>query len=58
MLYGLKQAATAFYSKLLAATKNIRLTRSTANPCLYYKWERRSLVIMISWIDGTMILGP
>jgi hypothetical protein len=58
MLYGLKQAAMAFYRKLLAAPKNIRLTRSTADPCLYYKWERGSLVIMISWIDDNMILGP
>jgi hypothetical protein len=57
-LYGLKQVAMAFYSKLLAATKNIRLTRSTADPCLYYKWERGSLVIMILWIDNNMILGP
>jgi hypothetical protein len=58
MLYGLKQAAMAFYRKLLAATKNIGLTRSTADPCLYYRWERGSLVIMISWIDDNMILGP
>ncbi len=34
MLYGLKQAAMAFYRKLLAATKNIGLTKSTADPCL------------------------
>jgi hypothetical protein len=57
-LYGLKQAAMVFYRKLLAATKNIRLMRSTANPCLYYKWERGSLVIMISGIDDNMVLGP
>jgi hypothetical protein len=40
MLYRLKQVAMAFYRKLLAATQNIRLKRSTANPCHYYKWER------------------
>jgi hypothetical protein len=57
-LYGLKQAAMAFNRKLLAATKNIRLTRSMASPCLYYKWEKGSLLIMISWIDDNMILGP
>jgi hypothetical protein len=44
--------------KILAATKNIGLARSTANPCLYYKWEKASLVIIISWIDDNMILGP
>jgi hypothetical protein len=57
-LYGHKQAAMAFYRKLLAATQNIRLKRSTADPCLYYKWERGSLMIMIFWIDDNMILGP
>ncbi len=34
-LYGLKQAAMAFYRKLLDATANIGLKRSTADPCLY-----------------------
>ncbi len=34
-LYGLKQAAMAFYRKLLAATANIGLKRSSADPCLY-----------------------
>ncbi len=58
MLYGLKQVAMAFYRKLLAATQNIELKRCTADPCLYYKWERRRLVIMISWLDNNMILGP
>jgi hypothetical protein len=38
--------------------QNIGLKRSLANPCLYYKWERGKLVIMISWIDDNMILGP
>ncbi len=58
MLYGLKQATIAFYRKLLVATNNIGPTTSMADLCLYYKWERGSLVIMISWIDNNMILGP
>jgi hypothetical protein len=57
-LYGLKQAAMAFYRKLLAATANIGLKRSTADPCLYHKWVEGRLVIMISCIDDNMILGP
>jgi hypothetical protein len=48
----------AFYRKLLAATANIGLKQSSANPCLYYKWVDGRLVIMISWIDDNMILGP
>jgi hypothetical protein len=46
------------YRKLLVAMQNIGLKRSTADPCLYYKWERGSLVIMISWIDNNMLLCP
>ncbi len=57
-LYGLNQVVMAFYRKLLVAASNIGLKRSSANPCLYYKWEGGSLVIMISWIDDSMIVGP
>ena len=38
-LYGFKQAAMAFYRKLLAAASKIALKQSSADPCLYYKWE-------------------
>jgi hypothetical protein len=57
-LYGLKQAVIAFYRKLLAATANIGLKRSSADPCLYYKWVEGKLVIMILWINDNMIPGP
>jgi hypothetical protein len=57
-LYRLKQAAMAFYRKLLAAASKIGLKRSSADPCLYYKWVEKRLVIMISWIDDNMIVGP
>ena len=48
----------AFYRKLLAAASNIGLKRSSADPCLFYKWEGGRVVIMISWIDDNMIVGP
>ena len=54
----LKQVAMVFYRKLLAATSNIGLKRSSADPCLYFKWAEGQLIIMISWIDDNMILGP
>ncbi len=57
-LYGVKQAAIVFYRKSLKAMANIALKRSSANPCLYYKWVDGRLVIMISWINDNMILGP
>jgi hypothetical protein len=48
----------AFYRKLLVAASNIRLKRSSANPCQYYEWEGGRIVIMISWINDNMIVGP
>ncbi len=46
--------------KLLAAASKIglKLKCSSADLCLYYKWEEKRLVIMISWIDDSMIVGP
>jgi hypothetical protein len=58
MLNCLKQVVMAFNRKLLVAMQNIRLKRTMADPCLYYKWERGSLVIMISWIKDNIILSP
>jgi hypothetical protein len=57
-LYGLKQGVMAFYRKLLAAASKIGLKHSSADPCLYYKWEGKRLLVMISWIDDNMIVGP
>jgi hypothetical protein len=56
-LYGLKQAAKAFYRKLLAAARNIGLQQIVADPCLYNKWEEGRLVVMISWVNDNMIMG-
>jgi hypothetical protein len=36
-LYGLKQAAKAFWRQLLRAESAMGLKQSTTNPCLYYK---------------------
>jgi hypothetical protein len=56
--YGLEHAAMAFYMKLLAAASKIGLKHNSADSCLYYKWKGERLVIMISWIDANMIVGP
>ena len=56
-IYGLKQAAMAFWKKLLMAMRGMGLKRSTADPCLYYSWTDIGLVIIISWIDDNLIIG-
>ncbi len=46
-IYGLKQAAFAFWKELLLAFKSLKYLRSKANPCLYYKWGEEGLVLWI-----------
>jgi hypothetical protein len=55
-LYGLKQAAKAFWRQLLRAASAMELKQSMADPCLYYKWMDRRLVMMMSWIDDNAIV--
>ncbi len=57
-LYGTKQAARAFWIKLLEALRGMGYTRSKADPCLYYKWTNSyGLVIWISWVDNCLVCG-
>jgi hypothetical protein len=56
-LYGTKQAAKAFWLKLLEAFYGMKYTRSKADPCLYFKWTLLGLVLWISWVDDCLIAG-
>jgi hypothetical protein len=38
--------------------KNMGMTWSTADPCLYHKWGEEGLVLIVSWIDDNLIIGP
>lgn len=44
-LYGLRQAAMAFWKQLLQCMKSMKMKRSTADPCLYFKWTAAGLVM-------------
>ena len=55
--YGLKQAARSFWNKLLEAMKQLGFQRSLCDPCVYYKWTNRGLVLWISWIDDMLCIG-
>ena len=57
-LYGTKQAARAFWLKLLAVLKLMHYQRNKADPCLYYCWTEWGLCLMISWVDDIFIAGP
>ena len=56
-IYGLKQAAMAFWRMLLRCMQDMGMQRSTADPCLYYDWTDLGLVIILSWIDDNLIVG-
>lgn len=56
-LYGLKQAALAFWRKLVLTMAYIHFKRSKADPCLYYKWDKRRLTLITSVIDDMNIVG-
>ena len=57
-LYGVKNAAKAFWLVLLKITASIGLLRSKADPCLYYTWDAvYGLIIILSWIDDLLIFG-
>jgi len=57
-LYGTKQAARAFWIKLLKVMKDIKFKRSKADPCLYFKWSAKyGLILIILWVDDLLICG-
>ena len=46
-IYGLKQAAMAFWRMLLKCMMDMGMKRSTADPCLYYDWTDLGLIIIL-----------
>jgi hypothetical protein len=57
MLYCLKQSAFEFWKELLLAFKDMKYQRSKADPCLYYSWTNKGLVLWISWVDHCLVVG-
>lgn len=49
-IYGLKQAAFAFWKALLKAFKAMNFD-------LYYAWTKHGLVTWISWVDNCLVCG-
>ena len=57
-IYGCKQSALAFWKKLLEAMRKMGMTRSAADPCLYFQWHKTDgLLIWISWVDDCLCVG-
>jgi Reverse transcriptase (RNA-dependent DNA polymerase) len=57
-IYGIVQAARAFWIELQKAFAAMGYTRSSADPCLYYRWdENGELCMWLTWIDDCIIIG-
>ena len=54
-IYGLKQAAYAFWRKLLEAFWAMGYKRSAGDPCLYFKWVEDRLVMWMSWVNDCFV---
>ena len=57
-LYGLIQAAFAFWAILVQAFYVMKYKRSVADPCLFYKWKDHQLYMWVSWVDDLLAGGP
>jgi hypothetical protein len=56
-IYGLKQSAFKFWKAILLCFASMGFKRSKSDPCLYYKWSVRGLILWISWIDDCLVMG-
>ena len=57
-IYGLKNAAMAFWKELIKCFNSMKYQKSKADPCLYFKWTKEGLIVWISWIDDCFVVGP
>jgi hypothetical protein len=55
-IYGLKQAAMAFWCQLLLCMNSMEMMWSTTDLCLYGKWGEEGLVLIMLWIDNNLII--
>jgi hypothetical protein len=56
-IYGLKQAAYAFWKQLLMAFHSMNYKRSKIDPCLYFQWTEEGPILWISWVDDCLCCG-
>ena len=54
---GLRNAAMAFWRKLVTVMKKLNCDRSRADPCLHYKWTTDIIILWLSWIDDCIYAG-
>lgn len=51
-IYGIKQAAMAFWREVNKAMKNMGFKQSAIDPCLFYRWTDHGLVVIwLIWVN-------
>ncbi len=57
-IYGTKQAAKYYYNKVVTVIKSMKCERSSADPCLFFKWDLAwGLVMWLTWIDDKLCIA-
>ena len=56
-LYGVKNAAKAFWKLLMGIMDELRYEQNCVDPCLYYKWDSQiGLIVWLSFIDNMLVI--
>ena len=56
-IYGLKQAASLFWQRLLEIMKNMGHKQNIADPCMYFcRNKNDELAMRLSWVDNNLIV--
>lgn len=56
-IYGLKQAALAWWRELEASMKRLGFKRATSDAGVFYKYEGKTLIVIIVYVDDAMFLS-
>jgi hypothetical protein len=55
-IHGLKQSEREFWRDLNTSLDDMKYEKILADPCLYFCWTRRGLLILLSWIDDCFVV--
>ncbi|VEU33926.1 unnamed protein product [Pseudo-nitzschia multistriata] len=56
--YGTVQAALQYYRECCKALAYLKFERNAAEPCVFFKWKAKQLVVFVLWVDDCCISGP
>jgi hypothetical protein len=57
-LYGLAQSAIQFWRECRMAMDAMNMAKNAVDPCLFYQWIDKQLIVILLWVDDFAIFGP